>query len=724
MPDLSLKSCDQEPVQFIGAIQAFGALLIADPGTGQITYASENSGALFGRATDSLAKLPVSALFAGAQPSEQPTIFSSAYGEVLSYTGPAGWYLELEPTPTTHAGAAALALQAVMDAVGAEGGWKAFLGRAAQQFRQFTGYDRVMIYRFHADDHGEVVAESCADGIDSFLGLHYPASDIPAPARKVFYDNWVRIIPDAQTAPLKLLNLTGAPGTPDLGRTLLRSVSPVHLEYLANMGVRATLTVSIKSEGRLWGLIACHHLEPKLLDRQQRQACEQLGRLISASLGEASSVEEFHQRSRLRAVYRLIRPRLRSAEDIGKEILQNSPSLLDLIHAEGASAALYNNGRWESVGQVPADHELDALADWLQERHADQDIFKTDTLPAQYEPAAQRAGFPAGLLALRIPKTRRSYVLLFRPERTLTVRWAGRPDEKHADAEGRLHPRRSFAEWSESVRGRSEPWMPWEVEAAMELRTGLLAADLHRQFEREQAARLEAERAMQSREELMAVLSHDLKNPIGSILLQSHMMERGFAKANDTRNLELIKRIQRASENMNSLINDILHVTKLEAGHLAMERKTESVGQICREVIDMLGALASHNDLSLRLSGASVECEVSLDRERIIQVLSNLIGNAIKFTPRGGVIEINVDQCGPEEVRCSVSDTGPGIPAEHRLFIFDRFWQANQAKRLGTGLGLAISKGIVEAHGGRIWVDAREGGGSVFHFTLPLHVEA
>ena len=435
----SLKSCDQEPVQFINSIQPFGTLLIAEPASGRITHASENAASHFGRAT--LSGAHVEELLPGCILKPAPTLLSSPRGDVLSYSGPAGWYLEIEASPAHHPGSPSVALQAVMDAVSTRTGWQNFLEEAALQFRSFTGYDRVMIYRFHADDHGEVVAESCADGVDSFLGLHYPASDIPAPARKVFFDNWVRIIPDVKAAPVKVVALDGAPESPDLGRTLLRSVSPIHLEYLANMGVRATLTVSIKSEGRLWGLIACHHHEPKFLDRAERQACEQLGRLISASLGEASSVEEFHQRSRLRAMYQQIRARLRNAEDIGKEILQNSPSLLDLIQAEGASAALYANGRWESVGLVPDDSELDALADWLQEHQGEHDLFRTDALPSLYEPAARLAGFPAGLLALRIPKTRRSYVLLFRPERTRTVRWAGRPDEKHPDAEGRLHPR-------------------------------------------------------------------------------------------------------------------------------------------------------------------------------------------------------------------------------------------------------------------------------------------
>ncbi|RZA09555.1 MAG: GAF domain-containing protein [Proteobacteria bacterium] len=721
-PEL-LRSCDSEPVQFIGMLQPTGALVIANGENGQILQVSNNLQDFLGDAGASALGKNTRDIFPQlGVPQALPERNSSALGEITFYARGGRHYYEIEPISKANASDLAKKLRFGMEAIARGTSWEDFLHDAAAQTADVLGYDRVMVYRFHPDDHGEVIAEALRPGVESFLGLHYPASDIPAPARKVFFDNWVRMIPDIEYTPVGLTPPLD-PGTgqsPDLSLTAMRAVSPIHLEYLRNMGVRASLTVSIKSEGRLWGLIACHHLSPRYLDLEERAAAEVLGRFISVTLRDASKIEEYEQRKKLKIVNEDILGRLRINQDVGHEILHARPNLLDLIQADGSAAALYVNGAWDRIGQVPADEEMDALVEWMQETHPQREIFCTDKLPLEFPRAEKYREIASGVLALSIPKTRKSFVLLFRPERIQTVRWAGNPDGKTADATGRLHPRASFAEWKDSVRNRSEAWQPWELDAARDLRTAILAADLQRQFEKEQEARQEAERAMRSREELMAVLSHDLKNPIGSISLQAALMERSFVKSQDTKNLEVTRRILRATKSMNTLINDILHVTSLEAGQLQMERKSERLIDICQEVIDMLAAIASHTDLELRLNPESIECSAEVDRERVVQVLSNLIGNALKFTPPGGEIEISVDRCGPEDVKLSVSDTGPGIPPEHHLFIFDRFWQANQTRRLGTGLGLAICKGIVEAHGGKIWVESREPKGTIFHFTLPL----
>lgn len=719
-----LHDCDKEPVQFIGAVQAYGALVLSDAASGQITQVSANAEKFLGRAPASLLGRPVAELFPTAPaPTEHATRFAADHGEVNTYLKDQRRYFEVEPAPTADLSRLSRRVQAAVDAIGAGTGWREYLDAAAAETFALFGYDRVMIYKFHPDLHGEVVAEKCKPGVDQFLGLHYPASDIPAPARQVFYENWVRMIPavDYALAPLEpaLDPATGRPA--DLSQTALRAVSPVHLEYLRNMGVAASLTISIKSEGRLWGLIACHHLTPKYLDREERAAAELIGRFVSSNLRDASKLEEFEERRRLAGVQKEIIRRLRHTNDLGKEMLKIRPNVLDLIKADGSAAAFYVNGVWETIGEVPDTDCLNGIADWLNEHAADEEVFSTDRVIEYHPSCVPFRRITAGLLAINIPKHRRSYVLFFRPEQVHTVRWAGNPNEKMADSAGRLHPRGSFNEWSESVRDRAVPWREWEIDAARELRTAILGADLQRQYEKEQEAREEAERAMRSREELMAVLSHDLKNPIGSITLQAALMERTFVKNNDTKSIELTKRIQRAANSMNTLINDILHVTSLEAGMLTMERKPEEIRDVCQEVIELLNPIAQHNQIDLRLK-SGINCTAEVDHERLLQVLSNLIGNALKFTPAGGTVEVSIDQCGPAEVKLSVADSGPGIPEEHHLFIFDRFWQANQAKRLGSGLGLAISKGIVEAHGGKIWVENRQPNGTIFHFTTPLAV--
>jgi light-regulated signal transduction histidine kinase (bacteriophytochrome) len=723
MNKADLSQCDREPIHIPGSVQPFAALVICEAESMRVVQATVNCEEITGLSHGQLlGKVITEQLELGSQNGSIPSRFEGSRYAQSSYRAGPLYYFELEKKSSSDPTALAQKTRAAMEKIQSQTSWQGFLDEGARQIQALTGYDRVMIYHFHEDLHGEVMAEACNPGVESYLGLHYPASDIPAPARKVFLENWVRMIPTVNYTPVPfepVLNpVTGA--TPDLGKTLPRSVSPIHLEYLRNMEVGASLSLSILSEGKLWGLVACHHLQPKYLDENERGACEILARLISSLLRDVSRVEEFNQRERLREIHRKIVSHFGGAADLGKILTQESPNLLDLVNSQGAAVALYLDGHWETAGEVPSDGELDALVDWLTENHPGQAVVETSHLSSLFAPAASYEKIASGLLAISVPKTKRNYILLFRPEIVRTVRWAGKPDEKIATADGRLHPRASFGEWSQSVRSRSAPWRSWELDAALELRSAILAADLSRQFEKEQKARQEAEVAMRLREELMAVLSHDLKNPIGSIMLQAQLMERAFEKSGETKSLENARRILRVGHNMNNLINDILHVTKLESGTLVIEKAGANIADLLHEAADFLGSLAAHGKIELKVRASDISCRARVDRERVIQVLSNLVGNAIKFTPPEGSIELSLEKCGPEFAQISVSDTGPGIPKEHHELIFDRFWQANQARRLGTGLGLAICKGIVEGHGGKIWVESREGGGSTFRFTLPL----
>lgn len=723
MTSINTSQCDREPIHMPGSVQPFAALVICEAESLKVVQATVNCEEITGVPHQRLLGKKITELLdVGANKGAIPARFEAGrYAQSSYLVGPL-YYFELEKKPASDPAFIGQQTRAAMEKIQSQKSWQGFLDEGARQIQAFTGCDRVMIYHFHDDLHGEVMAESCNPGVESYLGLHYPASDIPAPARRVFLENWVRMIPTVNYAPVPFepaLNpLTGT--TPDLSRTLPRSVSPLHLEYLRNMKVGASLTLSLVSEGRLWGLVACHHLAPKYLDENERGACEILARLISSLLRDFGRAEEFSQRERLREVHRKIVSRFSYAGDIGKLLTQEAPNLLDLVSSHGAAVALYLDGQWETVGNVPSNEQLNGLVDWLTENHAERPVFETSHLAGSLPSASDYQSIASGLLAISVPKTKRNYILLFRPEVVQTVRWAGKPDEKNADASGRLHPRSSFEEWTQSVRQRSAVWRSWEIDAALELRSAILAADLSRQFEKEQKARQEAETAMRLREELMAVLSHDLKNPIGSIMLQAQLMERAFEKSGDTKSLENSRRILRVGHNINNLINDILHVTKLESGTLLIEKEGADIGELLHEAVDLLESLAAHGKIELRVAPAEAPCRAKVDRERVIQVLSNLIGNAIKFTPPEGVIELSLEQCGPEFAQISVSDTGPGIPKEHQDLIFDRFWQANQTRRLGTGLGLAICKGIVEGHGGKIWVEDRPGGGSIFRFTLPL----
>jgi signal transduction histidine kinase len=320
----------------------------------------------------------------------------------------------------------------------------------------------------------------------------------------------------------------------------------------------------------------------------------------------------------------------------------------------------------------------------------------------------------SGLLTFALPGPARRRLLWFRPELIQTVSWGGDPRKPVDDDGARLHPRRSFALWKEELRLRSLPWLAGDLEAAVDLRRSAIELDLERQVLREQ-------RAVRARDDLVAVVSHDLKNPLNVIHMQTALLPKLAGSGDDESSRRLqasTQRIRRAVDHMNTLIHDLLDLARIEAGRFTVHCRSEDVADMIAEALIILRPLAEQKRLTLeeRLSPAT---SVLADRERFFQVLSNVIGNAIKFTPEGGRITVRTEPCG-SELCVEIADTGAGIPGDQLAHVFNRYWQAPRGQREGSGLGLYIAKGIVEAHGGKMWVEAAPGSGACFKFTLPL----
>jgi two-component system, chemotaxis family, sensor kinase Cph1 len=368
------------------------------------------------------------------------------------------------------------------------------------------------------------------------------------------------------------------------------------------------------------------------------------------------------------------------------------------------------------VGRVPPEPAIEGLVEWLRET-GKEGLFHTRALAGLYPPAEAFQEAASGLLAVSLPKPTPDYVLWFRPEVLQTVNWGGDPTKpvERQGEELRPHPRRSFELWKEVVRASSLPWTPAEVEAAADLRRYAIEVDLGHQVLREQTA-------VQARDDLVAVVSHDLKNPLGVIHLQVGLILRALPLDRDgpwRRLHTALERIQHATDRMNTLIRDLLDLAKIEAGRFTIEPVPEELESLFEECLELFHPLARQKRISISQQVSQPKVRVRADRERFFQVFSNLMGNAIKFTPEGGSIQLTAEPVGGS-VRFSVKDTGPGIPAEQLPHLFNRYWQARKRAREGTGLGLYIAKGIIEAHGGELWVESQVGSGSTFFFTLPV----
>ncbi len=720
--------CEAEPIRIPGAIQPHGVLIGLDPRTLKITQVSANSSALFGVDASDVLNRPLEALI--GRPGgdtllkalslnrllDTEPLFAEVNGgtfDVRAHRHDDVTIVEFERQASSVRGGATTdaRLRSALSRMQRPESMRDICSITVEEIRRLTGFDRVLLYQFDEEGHGDVIEEARAEDVDAYLGHHFPASDIPRQARELYLLNWLRLIPNASYVPVPLIPERRPNGAPlDLSFSTLRSVSPVHLEYLRNMGVEASMSVSLVRDGKLWGLIACHHRAAHHVSFAARAACEVIGRVASLQIAAIEEIESRTFRdSRAGIEAKLVDAMRNTQEEPTLALLQRGDALLALVDASGA--AVCSSAGVHTVGVTPSSAELAALLAWIA-REGCGSALHTDRLSERHPPAAAYSDVASGLLAVALPGVETSYVLWFRSELVRTVSWAGNPIKATQAGEGReaFRPRTSFETWQEVLRGRSRDWRHEEVDAVEDLRRRAIEVDLGRQIAR-------AEQAVRHRDETVAILSHDLKTPLQVIHLASGALRReGSARMRAL----TIDRVERAVQRMNTLIHDLLDLAKIEAGRVELTRKPCLASSLLLDTFTILSPLADAKDIRLDRAG---EARVHADGDRLFQVLSNLVGNAVKFTPAGGAVTVQVEDVAGDAVRFAITDNGPGIAAFELGHIFDRYWHARRGRGAGTGLGLYIAKGIIEAHGGRLWVESVLGAGSTFYFTLPRSAE-
>ena len=525
LDSVDLTNCDLEPIHIPGSVQPHGALLtfnlldlrVVHAGGDTIGVLGAPAIALLGAAASDVLRAEqihrLRALVDARRTLVRPVFAFSmdndAYGvtDVVVHMVDGLLVLEFEPRRMPIIEDALALMHEMMHQVQRSGSLPAFFEAVANQVRAVTGFDRVMVYRFAADGSGAVVAEARGPGIDSFFGLNFPASDIPRQARELYLKNWIRHIPDARYAPLPILPpLNPLNGRPlDLSHSMLRSVSPVHRQYLANMGVVGSMSLSLVSGGQLWGLIACHHYAPRYLSHRLREACELFAEMTSSHLQMKLVETDLEAQLHSMRIHEELVERMGREVDLADGLIRFRPNLLDLVLASGV--AVWIEGRFSAIGTTPTRAQVEELVNWLNASDKER-VFHTDCLPAVFAPAARFPEIASGLLALSVSRTPSDYVLWFRPEISRTVSWAGNPDKSAAANTGEetLTPRHSFAVWQSEVRLHAHPWLPAEIDAAHRLRLSLLEMTLWRI---DQAAR-EREVVRQQLEELTQELDRRL----------------------------------------------------------------------------------------------------------------------------------------------------------------------------------------------------------------------
>ena len=743
---LDLTSCEQEPIRIPGSIQPHGFLLCLSDQL-LVLQASANLAQLAGiAASDALGK-PLSSVvgvaaasllapYSGGHPlASRPTYLGSAalvngvYVDILGHVRDGLLLVEFERT-ARHAPADFRELFPLvgefMQQLPGATTIEAMSTLAARQIRALTGFGRVMVYRFDRDGHGHVMAECRDDDYKSYLGQHFPASDIPRQARELYKINLIRLISDARYTPSPLvpaLNpLTAAPL--DLSFAALRSVSPIHLQYMRNMDTLASMSVSIMVKGELWGLIACHHATARPLEFDKRSVCEQLGQILSLSIESREDADDLQFRLELRRIMVSMLAGLTHGADFIDNMSSVFPDLLRFARAGGV--AMLIDERVIADGATPTPTQIRALVDWLGVQHQGE-LFHTDQLATQYPPAAAFARHGSGLLAMPISRIHKHYLLWFRPELVHTVEWAGNPRAKQeaADLPQQLSPRTSFASWRETIHATSAPWHAGEIELALEFRNALLGIALERA---EQMAELAQElgRANKELEAFSYSVSHDLRAPLRHIVGFSNLlMESGDDSPPATRE-RFLANIKDSVRLAGKLVDDLLSFSQM--GRAALRPITVNMSELVKACIAKLAPDYTGRNVQWQVAPLPL---IVADPTFLQLAMYNLLSNAVKFTGLQDPAVITIDAMdainadGGQETVFRIRDNGAGFNMEyvHKLFgVFQRLHRMEDFQ--GTGIGLANVRRIVERHGGRAWAESGSGEGATFYFSIPkeLHL--
>lgn len=751
---VTISNCDSEPVQTPGCIQAHGALLVVRTSDLTVLQASENSREFLGYAPEDLLGRPVGRVLSAAglerlrsviatEPVECNPLYlftlpPSPAGDPLDvsfHTVDGQGVLEFEATgrgenrsESDYYGLVRRSVVRIQSAQTLE----EFFGRLAGEVRALTQLDRTMVYRFHEDFHGEVIAESKQERLEPFLGLHYPASDIPQPAREIFTKIGIRPVPDVAGLLIEMVPLANPDTKGPLRMThcTLRGASVMYTEYLQNMGVAASLTMPIMRDGMLWGLIACHHSTATRFSYQVRAAAEFLAQVASLHLKGVEERGDLLHRLRLDEIHnQLLANMVREAEL--KSLTAGSPNLLDGMNAGGA--AIFHTGRWWRVGATPSEDRLEALGAWLGRRPefatAGRPIYRTACLSQDFPAAADYAAIGSGLIALPLSVRDQSFLLWFRPETLQTVKWAGRLDQKplvtgpHGP---RLTPRKSFELFAESVSRHSLPWSSAEIAAAQRLRMLIMELAIGRA---DRLAELNAELARSNREldAFAHIAGHDLKEPLRGITNYAEMVLKD-ALTTGEENRDRLGGVMRMAARMTALLDSLLHYSRVGRGQL--EREPLDLNSLVDEAVEMVSGRTA-------VAGGEIMVPRPLpsatgDRVRVREVFVNLLSNAIKYNVRAQRrIEIGYfapgDPGRPSHPRVPpgtdilfVRDNGIGIEARHFEPVFQIFRRLHGRDDYGggSGAGLAIVEKLIQQHQGTVWLQSALGSGSTFYFTL------
>ncbi|TQV66305.1 GAF domain-containing protein [Exilibacterium tricleocarpae] len=767
---VTLDNCAEEPIHIPGLIQPHGYLLALTPEQLTVRHASRNAAVLFGMEFDqllgkSLAELFDDELFKTLSHHAtnhtlhkiNPTQVVLGEGEHKKYfdvivsdsqqyiimdmeaSDPhIGVFFEAQYHRTQNFLNTVINLQSINE----------IFDYVAEEVREITGFDRVMVYQFDKDYNGEVIAEAKKAELNSFLKQHFPESDIPAQARALYLKNRLRLLVDTDAEPVPL-----HPNDEDvdLGSSTLRSVSPIHRQYLRNMGVCASMSISITVGNRLWGLIACHHYGPHLVPFRVRENAAYLGLTLSHLVAVRSREQRSLLEARAQTMLASVTECLSQEQHFLEGLRKAADKTIALFNASGMAWRL--NGEIDTFGDTPAQSDIEKVFTWFHSRIEISDtIFHSDQLSAEDPVFDTLSEYASGVLILPISVKEQHYIIWFRRELIQTKNWGGKPEkviEFVDDGSHRLMPRSSFKLWQEQVRNKSLPWSDVETISALKLRNIVInyvllhseklkeinqtleqkVRERTTELEEQMAVRKKAQRALkralseaeasnQQLEQFAYVASHDLQEPLRKIQSFGSRIQTLVESYDDPTLKNYLDRMIAAANRMQLLIKDLLSFSRINRATKSLE--TFELASLVNEVVSDLNVLVQEKRAEISVRDLSA---IRADRSQVYRLLQNLIQNSLKFSREGVTpkVEISIaEETGRYRIY-KIVDNGIGFEQQYSDQIFELFQRLHGRREYeGTGLGLAICKKIMARHGGAIWAESLPGEGTTVFLKFKL----
>jgi chemotaxis family two-component system sensor kinase Cph1 len=740
---VNLTNCEHEPIHIPGSIQPHGFLLGVRASDFTVDYCSANTSEYLGVTPAQLLSKSFAAIFSDAELSKIKEYIAKEL--LLSSTplrlnlGGSDYLCTIHLSETIYVIEAEPVVEAQKIQADVYNQTSQFLtymhdtyslkelcAMVAKGTREVTGYDRVMIYRFDANYNGEVFAESVRNDLEPFLGLHYPHTDIPPQARELYMKNLLRLIVDINYTPVPIFTVDDSETKNlDLSLSVLRSTSPIHVQYLQNMGVGATLTISLIYQKRLWGLIACHHYSPKNLSPEIRLAAQLQGHFITSQISVRQSNEEYEVARKANHALEKLNAIAFAPTEASFGAIVAEPYLLQLCNATGVSIVF--DGIVYKKGETPSDDEILKLSQWLSS-HTDNSNFNTDKLTDHY-PDFEECLEVSGIIYFAFAGGNGNGIIWYRPETVAEVNWAGDPNKAIVKDANGLYPRNSFKLWKEIVKCQSKPWLQPERNASANyahiLQKHVNYLIVAREEERYRKLNEVLQETNSELENINWISTHDLQEPLRKIqLISSRILDKGGVSEGVS---DSIKRMNNSANRMQNLLVDILKYTRIKHNDASFE--ITDTAPILESAIADLAEMIHEKQAVITIGDLPVVKGVPF---LLKQLFSNIILNSLKYVGEGVVPQIRIEASqttvhpetkGASEKRYNtISFIDNGIGFEQKFFdsIFNIFSRLHsQSEYQGSGIGLALCKKIMQAHQGFIVAKSELGQGATFTLYFP-----